>query len=320
MGQRECILCIVRPKCYGHFCFAQHGIVPVWGARRAWYAFSSRKREMASTFVAINDWCHSLLRGIARETPLVCHGVEGFSCELTPERLPESYFSLVACHTLDGLPLEQVRAGCWRIRQGCKRAVLQAAGALDALRLDRRCRQDLRIGAGGDVELSALLVGDLLSFGVGTLRRMNPHWADGRLHTELEQASARIWALGQAATGTNPAGAKQVFDSSNVIYGDAFGQLEQLWERRAEMSFLDQVSAELGVYRRWRELPPPVNAPLNWAAVAGIHVRSQARWHVPPQSGRALLRRVEWILENTILDSRATTLRSGKTSRISGEN
>ena len=274
---------------------------------------------MASTFVAINDWCHAILRRIARETPLVRNGVRGFRCELDPERLPEKYFSLVACHTLDGLPMEQVKAGCWRVREGCKRAVMEAAGGLNALHLDRRCWQDLRAGLRGNGEASDLLAGELVSFGTGTLRRVGPRSRDGRLHTELEQTSARIWALGQNETGS-PGLVKQVFDSTNVIYGDVFGQVEQLWERRAEMSFLDEVAAELAEFRQWRELPAPPDAPRNWAAVAGIHLRSQARWRVPPQNGRALLRRLEWIIENTILDSQATTLRPGRTSQISGEN
>jgi len=265
---------------------------------------------MASTFVAINDWCHQLLRCIARDSCLEWQETGQLSCDLRSERLPEDFYSVAACHTLDGLPLEQVRAGCWKIREGCKRAVLQAVGGYEALRMDRRCWFDLRLRPPGEKDSPVLVASELLCFGTGTLRRFSRRLPDGRLHSELEQTSDRIWALGMPTWETTEAATeKQVFDSTNVIYGDVFGQLEQLWQRRAEAGFLDRIAQSLERFRGWRELELFNHAPFNLGAVIGIHLRSQARWRVPPANGRALLRRLDWILENTILDGLATTVR-----------
>ena len=94
--------------------------------------------QMASNFVAINDWCHQVLREIARQLPLQVAPTGEVFCGKPSKHLPEKFYSLAACHTLDGLPLEQVRSGCWKVRDGCRGAVMQAVGGFEATRLDRR--------------------------------------------------------------------------------------------------------------------------------------------------------------------------------------
>jgi len=193
---------------------------------------------------------------------------------------------------------------------------MQAVGGFEATRLDRRCWFDLRLQGVDPAHTQALVVGELISFGVGTLRRAGIWNADGRLHTDLEHNFARIVALRRHPAAEDGIITKQVFDSSNVIYGDALGQLEQLWNRRAETDLLDAMAANLQQFACWRDLPLSFNTPLNSAAVYGIHLKSQARWRVPPATGRALLRRIEWILENTILDNLAITVRSSINPRV----
>jgi len=258
---------------------------------------------MQKSFVAVNDWCHQLLRELTQRTPLVAtrleNGVDRVEYQIVPELLPENYFSLVACHTLDGLPLEQLRLGCWRVRENCKTAVLKAAGGFDATRLDRRCRGDLRLKPAGGA--AALVAGELLVFGTGMLRGEGVSGRHGKLSTPGQRIFTRIWALRREGAHALTKIQKRVYESTNVIYGDALGELEQLWNRRADTAFLDKVAHSLADVGAWAQLPTALHSPLNAAAVIRLHRRAQAIWNAPPRSGRALLRRLEFVLENTTI-------------------
>jgi hypothetical protein len=47
---------------------------------------------------------------------------------------------------------------------------------------------------------------------------------------------------------------------------------------------------------------------LNLEGVVGLHMRAQALWRTPPATGRALLRRLDYILEHTEIDTSAQTI------------
>lgn len=258
---------------------------------------------MQKTFVAVNDWCHTLLRELTRRTPLVPtrldNGSERIFYQIHPELLPENYFSLVACHTLDGLPLEQLRLGCWRVRESSKPVVLKAAGGFDSTRLDRRCWGDLRLKPPGG--RAALVSGELLVYGTGMLRG---EALSGR-HGVLSLASREVFSRIRALRREGPPGLsqvhKRVYESTNLIYGDALGELEQLWNRRADTDFLEHVVQALADASVWGQQPAALYSPLNAAAVVKLHRRAQGLWNTPPRSARALLRRLEFILTNTTL-------------------
>jgi len=130
----------------------------------------------------------------------------------------------------------------------------------------------------------------------------------GRLQTRHEMVYARIRALHCNSLPLLYATQKESFDSTNVIYGDVFGELEQLWERRADTVFLDLAAQALQRMRRQAEIGAFLHPPLNLGAVMKMHLRCQGTWRSPPASGRALMRRVEYILENTIVDESPTTI------------
>ena len=268
---------------------------------------------MASSFVAINDPVQRLLRDLTRQTPLgggvSSSGGLGLRYAIRPGDLPEAYFALARFHALEGLPIGLTEAGIASVE---KSDVVERTGGFDAVRLDRRCARDLRLKPGaGAAGLSAR---ELLVFGAGTLRACNDDRHDafhrflwrqyGRLQPRREAVFARIRAL-HADPLTPGELRKECYHSTNLIYGDAFGEIEQLWERRADTAFLEEVVENLkGPFRIGAFLRPPVSLD----SLIEFHLCAQARWRTPPATARALLRRLDYILAHTCIDNSPPTV------------
>lgn len=294
---------------------------PGFGAaeRPAWHGFSSLE-VMARTFIAVNDSVHGLLRSLTRQVPLCPFvgrdGLPAVQYRVRPEDWPGPYLSLALYHALEGWPVVAALARRCRLPGGARRVIAERAGFFDAVRLDRRCSRDLRLKLGRNGP--GLVAAELLAYGTGMLRAGNDDpdnnlhrylWREhGRLHSRQEFACARIIALNQDSSRCPGPVRKESYTSTNLIYGDALGEVEQLWARRADTDFLDRVAQSLHGLRRRAEAAAFLCPPLNLEGVVALHLRAQALWKTPPATGRALLRRLDYILEHTQIDNSVQTI------------
>jgi hypothetical protein len=275
---------------------------------------------MTKHFVLIDDPVHHLIRTLTHETPL-CAGQTGnrgpgVRYQVTPAALPDAYFSLALLHAMGGMTLDRLGSVKWKAKPGDREAIPAQAGYFDLTKLDRRCCRDLRLRPSkrGPGMLSA----ELLVYGTGMLRARNDDLGEpihqylwrqyGRLQTPLEIIHARIVTLHRSSIPDREEIRKESFDSTNLIYGDAFGELEQLWDRRADTTFLDQIAASLRRLTVSAHFELSLKPPLDCEAVVKLHLQRQRLWRTPPSGARALLRRLEFILNNTRVESIPLTL------------
>ncbi len=147
-----------------------------------------------------------------------------------------------------------------------------------------------------------------MSYGTGLLRARNDdpgnplHRLLWRRYGRLAPKEEVIYATIRCLSGHGSGGEREAFDSTNVIPGDALGELQQLWDRRADSLFLDRVARSLEAIGRNAFVAAFLQPPRNLKAAVQLHMRVQRRWRRPPENGRALLRRVEWILAHTAQD------------------
>jgi hypothetical protein len=275
---------------------------------------------MTRSYVAIDDSVHHLLREITRRTLLVASVDREGDCtvayEVDEKALPESYYSLAMLHSLGGVPHDCLAGIQWFAAPVERTGIAAQVNFFDAARLDRRCSRDLRLRPTKNGP--TLLSGELLCFGTGMLRALNDDvhepvhrhiWTQfGRISSRHEVVYATMRALHRNSIQPQTEIGKESFESTNMIYGDAHGELLQIWDRRADTELLERLAQSLDRFRHRAEVAAHFHAPLNVPGMMQLHLQRQGVWRVPPPSARALLRRVEFILERTTVDNKARTI------------
>ena len=275
---------------------------------------------VARTFVALSDTVHGLLRSLTRQVPLcACTAPDGsptVQYRVRVEDWPPAYHSLALYHSLQGWPIRSALSRRSRLPPHARLIIAERAGYFDAVRLDRRCCRDLRLKLARNEPW--LFGAELLAYGTGTLRATNDHpdedlhrylWREhGRIHSRRAVTCARIVALSRGSLHWPGPAVKESYESTNLIYGDVLGEVEQLWERRADTVLLERVAQSLQGLRRRGEVAAFLSPPQNLDGLMSLHLRAQALWRNPPANARALLKRLDYILEHTSVDSSPQTV------------
>lgn len=116
---------------------------------------------------------------------------------------------------------------------------------------------------------------------------------------------------------------KIVYESTNIVYGDSYGELEQIMRRREDRTFLDLYLQVLH-YQSERLVPGgtdpnvwynkgrnffetfrghPSEASGELCRAWNQHIDQHGLWDRPPQTPDELLERIEFLLANTIIDN-----------------
>lgn len=278
---------------------------------------------MTRTYVAINDPVHDVVRTATRRTPLKASLSAGgrlrLEYEARPEDLPETFWGLAWLHALKGSPAQKALNARGRPPLAQRLRILEQVSHFDVIKLDRRCARDLRLksthpGPG-------MLGCELLCFGVGMLRARNDNPRDrlhhllwkhyGRITPKNEIVFATIRTLAAVPSPGSLESHKEAYDSTNVYYGDVLGELQQIWDRRADTNFLEQVVLSLQSFGAESGVASFLRPPQCLAETVRLHLRAQSVWRKPPTHARAVLRRVEYILDHTQVDAAPETCYRG---------
>ena len=268
---------------------------------------------MTKAFTAINDPVHNLIRNLTRRIALVPRlsreGHVRFEYQVDGLEFPVTYWGLALDHAVKGIPSSLAMSRISPPPAPVRIELLRREGCLDVLKLDRRCVRDVRLkprttGPG-------MVSSEILIYGTGILRARNDNPAEGlqRMlwlrYGRLQPAGETVYASIRCLTrGGGPGGVngKELFDSTNVIYGDALGEIQQLWDRRADTEFLEKVARSLQTVTIANAMPAAFLPPRHLDVAMRYHLRAQAIWRKPPSSARSLMRRVETILDHTAVE------------------
>lgn len=254
---------------------------------------------MADEFVVAYDELHDIMSYISRKTNLFPIFKESQPVEILDmvhdtskleNIIPVRYYELL------DIP-EYFDDG----EIGRNPSILYHGNYFDSTKLDVRCRGGMRdYITRASTSICSI---DLLNFGLGILRPTRANMDTlaavlGEPDGKISLKGTKIYGNFIAKTKYNPGGVFSVEDweSTNIIYGDAYGEIQQLNDRRDDKIFLEHLYKVLNLRSNMSQSLE------SFREIYTSHLESQSFWNQPPSSIEDLLKRVDYILEHSTLD------------------
>ncbi len=176
----------------------------------------------------------------------------------------------------------------------------------NANRVDELCRDGQRNRI--DVRITSMCSVDPINFGVGIFRPVKA-WSGG-FYAALGEPLGKLTARGMkvyahiiARTHIDPENTSERhaedWESTNMLYGDMYGELQQLQDRKTEKRFLEQVCQGLNVSGRYM-----ADRLSEYHQLYQNHLACQSLWNEPPKNSGELLERVEYVLGHSSFDEK----------------
>jgi hypothetical protein len=282
-------------------------------------------------FVIINDKPHQILKNLTYSTPLVrtpegtLHKVE-YDVRNIGEKIPDLYFFITWKENLEkllGVPTE-IEEEYARERKDefeklldmtpeQKQDFAKKRDYLDITRIDPRCFGTKRVRF--PREGPSILSYELLNFGVGALRRKWDNQLDP-LHKVLRINGQIVPAKMEAREIPSHYYSSffmrtldETWQSTNLIYGDVFGELRQIYDRRDDIGFVNDLLKTYNLVKM-NSLPTiHCNEENQLPKIVGFnHYSSGNKWSRPPRSGKELIKRIDFILSHSYIDTNPRTV------------
>jgi hypothetical protein len=262
-------------------------------------------------FIIIHDQRHQVVSSLTRNTPLlpVQKGkVQNVYYDVSNigSTLPDAYFFVTPHNSVD---IQTINT----LSPDGKREYAENRNYLDITNLDPRCfgTRRARIEPRGPGMLSL----ELINFGIGALRRK---WdiSNDLIHRVMRERKGTILVPGLTTrnidsvifdeTANKPQ--HETWQSTNLIYGDLYGELTQILERKDDPKLMDAILRTLNqitlenahlFYCTPNEIVPD--------PVVREHVQKDNIWQYAPKSRAELICRIGQILDNSTINTKPTT-------------
>lgn len=270
---------------------------------------------MAEEFVVVWNELHRHMAALSRGTPLI----PVFEGSVTEPRSRDDKVEDVI-HDINNLD----RIVPWRYYELLDIPVFWTKGVIartsrtlevqkyfDANEVDKLCRHSIRNRI--SFRFTSMFVVDPINYGVGILRpvmalSVGLYATLGKPLGKLTAREMKVYAHIIARTHTDPEDMNkrctEEWESTNMLYGDMYGEVQQLDDRRTDRTFLEQVvqglNASKGIWERIGMLE-------EFKKLYRNHLDLQSLWELPPQSPDELLERVDYILGHTTFDEQPKT-------------
>lgn len=201
-----------------------------------------------------------------------------------------------------------------------KKSLFRSNCGFDSIANEDSCRWAIRPHI--SLYVHRMLSADTLCFGVGTLRHVFQPENTFKAALYRQDASYRTYipsskirpkhtvkhGLIVARTQWNHSTqtwSPEAYESTNLLYADVFGEIEQLSSRRNQIPFMKKVAEAL---QGLNDFPQTGRTLGGWTIhpkylpLYREHLRAQSVWDKAPGSPEELIERIKFILDQTLID------------------